>query len=278
MAIYVIGDLHLSTNATTNKSMEKFGRRWLGYIEKLRKNWEAVVSPDDTVVIPGDISWAMKMDEALSDFQFIESLPGIKLIGKGNHDFWWSTVSKMNVFFQEHNIHSIKILNNNAYLVENQVLCGTRGWFLDEKQQVTVGSVDYEKIINREVIRLRLSLDSAVQIQKEHEASSGFTAPISVFLHFPPVWLDFTCRPFVDTLHEYGDPPCYFGHIHGMYNTPKEFDFEGIPMHLISSDAMDFTLYRIPTVQIESKMTVVQDEQIKRVVCVHFWREKLLKS
>ena len=250
MAIYVIGDLHLSTNASTNKSMEKFGRRWLGYTEKLRKNWEAVVTSEDTVVIPGDISWAMKLEESLSDFQFIESLPGTKLIGKGNHDFWWSTVSKMNVFFQEHTIHSIQILNNNAYLVENQVICGTRGWFLDEKQQVTVGSVDYEKIINREVIRLRLSLDSAVLLQKEHEAATGFVAPISVFLHFPPVWLDFICRPFVDILHEYGNPSCYFGHIHGMYNTPKEFDFEGISMHLISSDAMDFTLYRIPSIQI----------------------------
>ena len=250
MAIYVIGDLHLSTNASTNKSMEKFGRRWLGYAEKLRKNWEAVVTPEDTVVIPGDISWAMKLEEALSDFRFIESLPGTKLIGKGNHDFWWTTVSKMNVFFQEHDINSVRILNNNAYLVENQVLCGTRGWFLDEKQQVTVGSVDYEKIINREIIRLRLSLDSAVQLQKEHETATGFVAPISVFLHFPPVWLDFICRPFVDTLHEYGNPSCYFGHIHGMYNAPKEFAFEEIPMHLVSSDVMDFTLYRIPSIQI----------------------------
>lgn len=250
MAIYVIGDMHLSTNTTTNKSMEKFGRRWLGYTEKLRKNWEAVVTPEDTVVIPGDISWAMKLEEALSDFQFIESLPGTKLIGKGNHDFWWTTVSKMNVFFQKHNINSVRILNNNAYLVESQVLCGTRGWFLDEKQQVTVGSVDYEKIINREIIRLRLSLDSAVQLQKEHETATGFAAPISVFLHFPPVWLDFICRPFVDTLHEYGNPSCYFGHIHGMYNAPKKFAFEEIPMHLVSSDVMDFTLYRIPSIQI----------------------------
>ena len=250
MAIYVMGDLHLSTNSVTNKSMEKFGKRWLGYTDKLRRNWEAVVTSEDTVVIPGDISWAMKLEEALSDFQFIESLPGTKLIGKGNHDFWWNTASKMNVFFQENCIQSVKILNNNAYLVENQVLCGTRGWFLDEKQQVTVGSVDYEKIINREVIRLQLSLDNAVRLQREHELASGIRSPISVFLHFPPVWLDFICRPFVETLHDYGNPTCYFGHIHGMYNVPKEFEFEGISMHLVSSDAMDFTLYRLPSVQI----------------------------
>ena len=247
MAIYVMGDLHLSTNAATNKSMEKFGKRWLGYTEKLRRNWEAVVSPEDTVIVPGDISWAMKLEEALSDFKFLESLPGTKLIGKGNHDFWWTTASKMNTFFEENHISSVQILNNNAYLVEDQVICGTRGWFLDERQQVTVGSVDYEKIVNREVIRLRLSLDSAVKLQNEFEEQKGVRPPLSVFLHFPPVWLDFICRPFVDVLHEYGDPNCYFGHIHGMYNAPKEFDFEVITMRLVSSDALDFTLYRLPS-------------------------------
>ena len=246
MSIFVIGDLHLSTNQKTNKSMEKFGRRWLGYTEKLRRNWEAVVSPEDTVIIPGDISWAMKLEEALSDFQFIESLPGQKLIGKGNHDFWWTTASKMNAFFEENHIQSVKILNNNAYLIENQVLCGTRGWFLDEKQQVTVGSVDYEKIVNREVIRLKLSLDSAVKLRDEAMATTQVMPPISVFLHFPPVWLDFVCRPFVDLLHEYGDPDCYFGHIHGVYNSPRSYEFENIRFHLIASDAMDFSLYHLP--------------------------------
>ena len=246
MAIFVIGDLHLSTNQSTNKSMEKFGHRWLGYTEKLRKSWEAVVSPEDTVVIPGDISWAMTLSEALSDFQFLESLPGRKLIGKGNHDFWWTTISKMDAFFKENGIESVDILNNNAYLVENRILCGTRGWFLDERQQVTVGSVDFDKIVNREVIRLKLSLDHAASLQRECMARDGYKPPISVFLHFPPVWLDFVCRPFVNTLHEYGDPDCYFGHIHGMYNTPRSFDFEGIKMRLIASDAMDFTLYRLP--------------------------------
>ena len=241
-----MGDLHLSTNQSTNKSMEKFGHRWLGYTEKLRKNWEAVASPEDTVVIPGDISWAMTLPEALSDFQFLESLPGHKLIGKGNHDFWWTTISKMNAFFKENGIESVEILNNNAYLVENRILCGTRGWFLDERQQVTVGSVDFDKIVNREVIRLRLSLDRAVSLQKEVEERGGQKPPLSVFLHFPPVWLDFVCRPFVDTLHEYGDPDCYFGHIHGMYNVPRSFEFEGIRMQLIASDAMDFSLYRLP--------------------------------
>ncbi len=245
MSIFAIGDLHLSTNQQTDKSMEVFGRRWLGYTDKLRRNWEAVVSAEDTVVIPGDISWAMNMDEALPDFQFIESLPGTKLIGKGNHDFWWATASKMQAFFKAHDLHSLRILNNNAYLIENQVVCGTRGWFLDEKQQVAVGDVQYERIINREVIRLRLSLDEAVRLQNACRAENGYIPPLSVFLHFPPVWLDFVCRPFVDVLHEYGNPDCYFGHIHGMYHVPMSFDFEDIRFRLISSDALDFHLAKL---------------------------------
>ncbi len=245
MAIYTIGDLHLSTNARTNKSMEVFGRRWQGYVEKLSRNWETVVTPDDTVVIPGDISWAMKLEEALPDFLFLNTLPGHKLIGKGNHDFWWMTAKKMNDFFEKNHLETLHILNNNAYLVEGQVLCGTRGWFLDEKQQVAVGEVDYEKIVNREVIRLRLSLDEAVRLQKDSFDRTGITPPISVFLHFPPVWLDFVCRPFVDVLHEYGNPNCYFGHIHGYYNAPMVTEFEGIRFRLVASDALDFTLYRL---------------------------------
>ncbi len=245
MAIYTIGDLHLSTNARTNKSMEVFGRRWQGYVDKLKRNWEAVVTEADTVVIPGDISWALKLEEALPDLGFIHKLPGQKLIGKGNHDFWWMTAKKMNAFFEENGLTSLHILYNNAYLVEGQVLCGTRGWFLEERQQVAVGEVDYDKIVNREVIRLRLSLDEARRVQREAAEASGSLPQISVFLHFPPVWLDFVCRPFVEVLHEYGNPDCYFGHIHGVYSVPAFSEFEGIRFRLVSSDALDFTLHRL---------------------------------
>ena len=247
MALFTIADLHLPGKEGKNKSMEIFGNRWIGGVEKLIYNWNAIVKPEDTVVLPGDISWAMMLEDAKDDFALLNSLPGTKLIGKGNHDFWWTTASKMNAFFEENHISSVHILNNNAYLVDDQVVCGTRGWFLDERQQVTVGSVDYDKIVNREVIRLRLSLDSAKKLCEEYEEQNGIKPPVSVFLHFPPVWLDFICRPFIDTLHEYGDPTCYFGHIHGMYNTPREFSFEGITMHLVSSDSMDFTLHRLPS-------------------------------
>ncbi len=245
MAVFTIGDLHLSTNSTTGKSMEVFGRRWLGYTEKIKHNWEAVVTPTDTVVIPGDISWALSLEEAIPDLTFIDSLPGQKLIGKGNHDFWWSTAAKMNGVFEAHGLSTLGILYNNAYLVERRVICGTRGWFLEPHQQVSVGDVDYEKIMNRESIRLRLSLDAAVRLRDEHASLTGYIPPITVFLHFPPVWLDFVCRPFVDILHEYGNPACYFGHIHGMYHAPTSFVYEDIPFQLVSSDILDFTLYRL---------------------------------
>ncbi len=248
MAVFTIGDLHLSTNARTDKSMEIFGHRWQGYVEKLERHWRAVVTPRDTVVIPGDISWAMKLEEALSDFQFLDSLPGQKLIGKGNHDFWWMTAKKMQTFFEENQLTTLRILNNNAYFIDGHVLCGTRGWFLDEKQQVSVGEVDYERIVNREVIRLKLSLDKAFRLQSEAVFATGKKPPISVFLHFPPVWMDFVCRPFVDILHEYGDPDCYFGHIHGSYTLPTYTEYEGIRLRLVSSDALDFTLFRLPNV------------------------------
>ena len=148
MAIYTIADLHLSINDQTNKSMEVFGARWSGYVEKLEQHWRNTVHQSDTVVIPGDISWALTLEEATQDLNFLHSLPGKKLIGKGNHDFWWSTASKIYSFFNENEIKSISLLHNNAYLLDDCIICGSRGWFYDEKQQKTVGDVDYEKIVD----------------------------------------------------------------------------------------------------------------------------------
>lgn len=242
MSVFAIADLHLSTGTGTNKSMEVFGHRWLGYVEKIRRNWEAVVRPGDTVVIPGDVSWGMRLAEALPDLQFLQDLPGCKLIGKGNHDFWWSTATKMNDFFAAHGLDSLRILYNNAYLVEGRVLCGTRGWFLDEAQQKTVGTPEYAKVVNREVVRLRLSLDAAAGLCRAEVDAGRPRPPICVFLHFPPVWLDFVCREFVDVLHEYGVRDCLFGHIHGMYRAPQSFEFEHIRMSLCASDHLNFNL------------------------------------
>ena len=234
MSLFVIADLHLSSDGS--KSMEVFGPRWTDYMNKLRKNWTAVVTPEDTVIVPGDISWGLKLEDAIDDLKFLDSLPGKKLIGKGNHDFWWSTAAKMKAMMEEQEIQTIQMLYNNAYKCEDCIVCGTRGWFVEENQQHTVGNTDYNRIVNREVIRLRLSLDEAVRLQAENQ-----TNPIIVFLHFPPVWNGFVCREIVDALHEYGIKDCYFGHIHGAYHMPRTTTFEGIDFVLTAADALQFS-------------------------------------
>ena len=234
MSLYVISDLHLSTNENTGKSMEVFGPRWQNYIERIERNWRAVITDDDVVVIPGDISWAMSMEEALPDLKFIDSLPGRKIIGKGNHDFWWSTVSKMRRFFEENSITTIDILYNNALDTEDFIICGSRGWFNDESRQNTVGNTepDYEKIVNREAMRLKMSLEEGLKIKGDKE--------MLVFLHFPPVYADFICREIIDVLHQYGIKNCFYGHVHGNYFMPRTLEFEGIDFIMTASDFLSF--------------------------------------
>lgn len=236
MSIYVISDLHLSTNETTNKSMEKFGTKWRDYHKKLEKNFKAIVNDDDFIIIPGDISWAMTLDEAKSDFLFLNSLPGTKIIGKGNHDFWWSTASKVNKFFEENEITTIKLLHNNAYLLEDAIICGSRGWFYDEKQQKTVGDVDYEKIVAREAQRLDISLSAAMKLKEENP-----NLPILTFLHFPPVYLDCVCDKILDVLKKYSITEVYYGHIHNNYSIPRQFTYDGINFTMVAADYLNFT-------------------------------------
>ena len=167
MAIFVIADLHLDT-ATNQKSMEIFGNRWQDYMEKIRSNWSKIISDSDTVIIPGDISWALSMEDSIPDLKWIDALPGQKIIMKGNHDFWWSTATKLNRLFTENNITTIKLLHNNAIKVEDYIIAGSRGWFTDKSiQPVKSVNADHKKIINREVIRLKLSLENARQLQSQ---------------------------------------------------------------------------------------------------------------
>ena len=235
MSLFVIGDLHLSTLASTNKSMEVFGRRWCDYMGKIEKNWRAVIEKDDTVMIPGDISWALTLKEAQSDLTFIDALPGKKIFIKGNHDFWWSTQAKINDFFKTNNISTISILQNNAFEIDNFILCGSRGWYQDEANDKSKMENDYKKIVAREAIRLRMSLDSAMQLKAlSHEKE------IIAFMHFPPFWNGFECREFIDILKEYGIKRCYFGHIHGNYTAPAYVSYEGIDFVLASADYLNF--------------------------------------
>jgi predicted phosphohydrolase len=240
MAIYVLSDLHLSIDAKTSKSMEVFGNRWQDYVSKIEKNWNAVVAPHDTVIVPGDISWAMKLEDSYADLHFLNALNGKKLLGKGNHDFWWATATKMKSYFAECGFDTLDILYNNAFIVEDRIVCGTRGWFPDESKQITVGEVDFDKIINRELGRLRLSLQAATKLREQRLNEVGDELPIEVFLHFPPVWADTEMTPFVDVLLEYGIKNVYFGHIHSSYSYPASFMHKNIKFTLTSSDFLSF--------------------------------------
>ena len=236
MALYTISDLHLSTLASTNKSMEVFGRRWDDYINRLKVNWERLVEDGDTVVVPGDISWALSLDEAVSDLKFIDALPGKKIIAKGNHDFWWSTMRKHQQLFEKENITTISFLFYNAYEVEDYIVAGTRGWYSDEDAKNAPDNADFEKLINRECLRLRTSLDMAKNIQK-----NAPNKQIIVFMHFPPVWNGKRAEELISVLHEYEIKQLYFGHIHGSYCVEPSFENEGIRMSLISADFIEFT-------------------------------------
>lgn len=240
MSLFVIADLHLSTDVATNKSMEVFGSRWTDYMSKIQKNWNSIVTENDTVIIPGDISWALRLEEATSDLAYIEKLNGKKFLGKGNHDFWWTTNKKMNEFFKASGFESLEVLHNNAFIVEGAVICGTRGWFPDESQQTAVNNADYDKIINREVGRLKLSLDAAKKLQAEYREQNGETLPILVFLHFPPVRGEYCIRELIDVLRDHNIENVYYGHIHNSYDTPRCFTFENIKFTIVSSDFLNF--------------------------------------
>lgn len=236
MSLFVLSDTHLALH-DSGKSMEVFGSRWQNYITRIENNWRRLVKEEDTVIIAGDVSWAMTLEETIKDFTFLQSLPGRKLLGKGNHDFWWTTASKMNRHFKENEFTSLNILYNNAYVIESFIVCGTRGWFIDPSLQKTVGTVDYTKIVNRELIRLRMSLDAALKLKSE----DGQEKEILPFLHFPPVWGDFRCDEIISVLKEYDIKRCYFGHIHGAFGAPDVFEECGIRFILTSADHLNFT-------------------------------------
>ena len=233
MALFALGDTHLSIG--TDKPMDIFGDRWKNHTEKLKKGWNSVVGENDTVVVCGDISWASCLEEACEDLKFLDSLNGKKLISRGNHDYWWSTLSKMKSFFNELGINTIEILQNNAYIREGRVVCGSRGWFNDPK--AAPRDIDYAKIIQREVQRLMLSLDCGVKLALENGMDKS---EISVFLHFPPVFGDYVCGEIVELMHKYNIRTCYYGHVHNVYNIPRCFEDEGIRMTIVSADYLGF--------------------------------------
>lgn len=234
-ALYTIADLHLSTLDSTNKSMEVFGSRWQNYISRIEANWRRLITDGDTVVIPGDISWALSLEEAASDLKFLDSLPGKKILGKGNHDFWWMTMRKHCQFFEKENITTVSFLFNNAHEVEDYIIAGTRGWYNDEDAANAPDGVDFEKLTNRERLRLKTSLEAAAELKK-----SAPEKEILAFMHFPPYWNGRAAEGLVELLKEYGVKRVFFGHIHGNYTVEPSFTYEGIEMSLISADYLQF--------------------------------------
>ncbi len=224
MSLFAIADLHLSLGA--DKPMDIFPG-WAGYVEKLEKNWRENVRPEDTVVIAGDISWGLEIGETKEDFAFLDSLPGTKLLLKGNHDLWFSTKTKVERFFEENGFSTLKILFNNAYEYGDYAICGTRGWMNDQTDK---------KVLLRECGRLRLSLEAGKKLGKK---------PL-VFLHYPPVYGGGECYEILDVLLEYGIERVYYGHIHG-YSAGYAINGirNGIDFRLISCDYIQFNPIKI---------------------------------
>lgn len=227
MALFTLADLHLATG--TDKPMDIFGGRWQGYTEKIIKNWRALVEPEDTVVLGGDISWGISLAEAQSDFALLESLPGKKHIVKGNHDLWWETASKMHRFLDENGFVSIDFLHNNCFFYENTALCGTRGWPFEED----FADPHNEKIFKRELLRLEASLKCGAAAQPDE---------IICFLHYPPLYANFRCAEIVTLLQSYGVKQCCYGHLHSdSLKYAVEGVHDGIEWRLVSGDHVDFT-------------------------------------
>lgn len=237
MALYTIADLHLSS--VTNKPMDIFGARWTDHTKKIVDRWKALVTDEDTVVIPGDFSWGMTLSETAEDFRIIDSLPGKKIIGKGNHDYWWTTVAKMKKFLADIGVTTVDFLFNNAFLMPDCVVCGSRGWYIEEKLQATPSPTDYEKIVNRECMRLEASLVAGEKLREEEPL------PLIPFLHFPPVFGNFVCQPLIDVMKKHGVKQCYYGHIHSNYLVPHTTEYDGVKLSIISADYLNFTPQRV---------------------------------
>ena len=235
MSIFAISDLHLSTHEATNKSMEVFGRRWTDYVLRLENNWRRLVTDADTVIIPGDISWALSLEEAADDLKFLDSLPGRKLLLKGNHDFWWATMKKHDAFFEKHGIKTISFVFNNAVAVEDKIIVGTRGWYHDEDAKGVPDNTDFLKLVNRETLRLKASLEYAVKLKDEGNAGETVA-----FMHFPPFWNGKESTSMIELLLTHDVKRVYFGHIHGNYTLPPSFEYKGINMSIISADYLGF--------------------------------------
>lgn len=234
MSIYVIGDLHLSFS--TDKPMDIFGKNWENHSEKIKQSWIKQVTENDTVILPGDFSWATYLENTSNDFEYLNSLPGKKIMLKGNHDYWWSTLAKMNKYLKENNFENIEFLCNNSFCIEDKIIVGTRGW-----TNTNLKSEENRKILKRENARLKLSIEDGIK-------KFGENKDIIAFLHYPPFYKEPVVEEmdFIKTLKQYNVKKCYYGHLHGeSHREAIEGLVDGIEYKLVSSDYMNFELLKI---------------------------------
>jgi predicted phosphohydrolase len=234
MSIYVIGDLHLSFGQ--DKPMNIFGENWNDHANKIKNNWIKKVKEDDLVVLPGDFSWAMHLEDAFEDFKYLSKLPGTKLLLKGNHDYWWSTLNKMKNYLNENGFKKIDFIYNSAYLYNNKIIVGTRGWSLQDSE-------NSNKMIHRENERLKLSIEDGIK-------QFGIDKEIICFMHYPPINSKNIMKnnhlEFFSTMKQYNVKRCYYGHLHGKSHMEAINEIvEGIKFQLVSSDYLDFDLIKI---------------------------------
>ena len=221
MALYAIGDLHLSL--TANKSMEVFGPAWEHYVDRIGESLSQLTA-QDVLVLAGDTSWGIDLAEAEADFRFLEQFPCKKLLVKGNHDYWWTTAAKMERFFAENGFSTLEILHNNCRLYGGVALCGTRGWFYEEDREGHGA-----KIFNRELIRVEASLKAAGEREKY------------CFLHYPPLYQGYRCQEIIDLLERYQVSRCFYGHLHGgSHRLAISGRQGGVEYDLVSADYLGF--------------------------------------
>lgn len=228
MSIYAIGDLHLSFD--NSKPMDVFGDNWKNHIEKVRNNWLKEIKENDLVLLPGDFSWAMNIKDMFLDFKYINELPGIKVLIKGNHDYWWTTIKSMNKFITDNGFKNIYFLNNDAFEYQEFSIVGTRGWNFNEDE-------NFEKMQNRELIRLRNSI--------EYSNKKFGNKEIICALHYPPINNNMIEKniksPYLEILKEYNIHECIYGHLHGeSHKEAIEKEIDGVSLKLVSSDYLDF--------------------------------------
>ena len=234
MSIYVIGDLHLAFFFFI--PMDIFGNNWENHAEKIKTNWIEQVKENDIVILPGDFSWATYLEDTYKDFEYLNSLPGNKIISKGNHDYWWTTVTSMKKFLKENNFEKIDFLYNNSFCVENKIITGTRGWVNTWKSEENF------KILKRERDRLKLSIESGIK-------EFGNEKEIISFIHYPPFYKE-KCIPdeinFIKLMNEYNVKKCYYAHLHAdSHKEAIEGTVDNIEFKLVSSDYLKFDLLKI---------------------------------